>query len=199
MSDQEKLVPTIDWEPGSAARIDPNPPAPRTFGQTTMLDDDYHAALEDARAGRAMPGILGGEGMRPLGPFVDSARPEQDSAPYRYEFPSCLAGWPSPSRLVAMSQQEQLPLLASAALLPPMDETVHPNRRAIGPFVDSKRFQRPRSYLRSYAWPDADPNELRSNEPFIDPAPAGDEANGCTEPRELQSWPPQPRLMPPKR
>lgn len=55
--------------------------------------------------------------------------------------------------------------------------------------------------------PDADPNELRPNGPFIDPNPtepdlevAPEESDpGPESPRRLRPWRAQPRLMPPTR
>ncbi len=52
------LIPKIDWTPSPFARIDPNPPSPRPYGQSTMSDEDYAKAQEQAAAGLAVPGIL---------------------------------------------------------------------------------------------------------------------------------------------
>lgn len=58
MSNDKTYIPAIDWRPSDAARIDPDPPRPRTFAQSTMSDTDYDAAQDEARAGRAVPGTL---------------------------------------------------------------------------------------------------------------------------------------------
>jgi hypothetical protein len=60
-----RLVPTIDWRPAEAARIDPVPYVPRTFGQSTMSDEDYAKAQEAARNGDAPSGVLRDWGSLP--------------------------------------------------------------------------------------------------------------------------------------
>jgi hypothetical protein len=52
------LVPTFDWTPPKTARIEANPPRPRTFAESTMSDEDYAAAQEYAKAGLARSGEL---------------------------------------------------------------------------------------------------------------------------------------------
>ncbi len=52
------LIPKIDWTPSPFARIEPDPPRPRQYGETTMSDADYAKAQEDAQAGLAIPGVL---------------------------------------------------------------------------------------------------------------------------------------------
>lgn len=77
MSDDRLLIPKIDWTPSPFARIDPEPPRPRSYGQSTMSDEDYAKAQEQARDGFAPPGILRDWG----GPDPDE-RPPEHSRPH---------------------------------------------------------------------------------------------------------------------
>lgn len=61
----ESFIPTLDWKPATAARIEPNPPRPRSFAESTMSDEDYAAAQEDAKAGRIRSGKLKDWGSMP--------------------------------------------------------------------------------------------------------------------------------------
>lgn len=60
-----RLVPVIDWRPANAARIDSTPYVPRTFGQSTMSDEDYAKAQQEARNGNAPSGVLRDWGSLP--------------------------------------------------------------------------------------------------------------------------------------
>lgn len=54
----DPLIPKIDWTPSPFARIEPNPPRPRQYGESTMSDEDYAKAQEQAATGLAPPGVL---------------------------------------------------------------------------------------------------------------------------------------------
>jgi len=56
----------LDWKPTDSARIEQNPPRPRSYAESTMSDEDYAAAEEDAKAGRNQPGELKDWGEMPL-------------------------------------------------------------------------------------------------------------------------------------